>query len=65
VHYLLAQVYRKEGKLPEMKAELESFQKLRMEEAARSSKRPNTGALGGSESPNERPQEEESVDDLK
>lgn len=65
VHYLLAQVYRKEGKIPEMKVELESFQKLRMEEAARSSKHPDTSALGGAQSANERPQEEDSVDDLK
>ncbi|HXW15448.1 MAG TPA: tetratricopeptide repeat protein [Terriglobia bacterium] len=65
VHFLLAEVYRKMGKIPEMKAELESFQKLKMEEADRSLKHPDTSALGGAESANERPQEEDSVDDLK
>jgi tetratricopeptide (TPR) repeat protein len=65
VHYLLAQVYRKMGKEPELKAELELFQKLKKQETDRAVKHPDTSALIGTESTNERPQEEETVDDLK
>jgi hypothetical protein len=53
------------GKTAELKAELETFQELRKQEAKRSTKHPDTSTLGGMESSNERPQEEESVVDLK
>ncbi len=65
VHFLLAQVYRKTGNTTELRAELETFQKLKREEASRSVKHPDTSNLGGVESSNERPEEEESLDDLK
>jgi tetratricopeptide (TPR) repeat protein len=65
VHYLLAQAYRKLGKPAEVKSELEMFQKLRRQEADRSAKHPDTSKLGGVESGNERPQEDEGLDDLK
>ena len=64
VHYLMAQSYRKLGKQAEMKAELELFQKLRTEESERTVKHPDTSALGGTESPSERPHETENLDDL-
>ncbi len=65
VHYLLAQAYRKLAKPAEVKAELEMFQKLRAQEADRAAKHPNTSNLGSVDSSNERPQEDESLDDLK
>jgi tetratricopeptide (TPR) repeat protein len=64
VHYLMAQSYRKMGKQTEMKAELEMFQKLRTQESERGAKHADTSALGGVESPNERPRETETLDDL-
>jgi len=64
VHFLLAEVYRKMGNTPAVNAELEAFQKLRKEKADRSLKHPDSTAMGGVDS-NERPQEEESLDDLK
>jgi tetratricopeptide (TPR) repeat protein len=65
VHYLLAQAYRKLGKPTEVKAELELFQKLRKQESDRASKHPNTSNLGSVDNANQRPQEDESLDDLK
>jgi tetratricopeptide (TPR) repeat protein len=65
VHYLLAQAYRKLGQPTQVKAELEMFQKLRREEADRAAKHPDTSNLGGVESNNQRPQEDETLDDLK
>jgi tetratricopeptide (TPR) repeat protein len=64
-HYLLAQAYRKLGNTAEVKTELQTFQKLREQESARSAKHPDTSALGGVESSNQRPQEDESLDDIK
>jgi tetratricopeptide (TPR) repeat protein len=64
-HYLMAQAYRKLGNTAEVKVELEAFQKLRQEESERSTKHPNTSALGGVDAANERPQEDETLDDLK
>ena len=65
VHYLLAQAYRKLGKPGEVKAELEIFQKLRKQESDRSAKHPDTSTLGSVDSANQRPQEDESLEDLK
>ena len=64
-HFLLAQVYRKTGNTPDMKAELELFQKLKQAESDRSVKHPDSTAMSGIESSTERPQEDESIDDLK
>jgi tetratricopeptide (TPR) repeat protein len=64
-HYLLAQAYRKVGTPAEVKAELEIFQKLRQQETTRSSKHPDTSAVGSVDSSNERPQEDETLEDLK
>jgi hypothetical protein len=61
----MAQAYRKMGKQDELNSELQLFQKLKKQEADRAVKHPDTSALGGVDSSNERPQEEESVDDLK
>ena len=65
VHYLLAQAYRKLGQPTQVKTELEMFQKLRRDEADRAAKHPDTSNLGGVESNNRRPQEDETLDDLK
>jgi Flp pilus assembly protein TadD len=64
-HYLLAQVYRKLGRQEELKAELALFQKLKQQESDRATKHPDTSGLGGTEPTNERPQEDESPEDLK
>jgi tetratricopeptide (TPR) repeat protein len=65
-HYLLAQAYRKIGNPAQVKAELEEFQRLRQQEAARASKHPDTSALGGVDSSNDKPPEQEdNLDDLK
>jgi tetratricopeptide (TPR) repeat protein len=65
VHYLLAQAYRKLGRPTDVKAQLEMFQKLRTQESERSAKHPDTSTLGGVESVNQRPQEDETLEDLK
>jgi len=65
VHYLLAQAYRKLGRTTEVKSELEMFEKLRKLEADRSAKHPDTSNLGGVESANQRPQQDETLEDLK
>ena len=65
VHYLLAQAYRKLEKPAEAQAELEIFQKLKKQESERGAKHPDTSNLGGVESSNQRPQEDETLDDLK
>ncbi len=65
VHYLLAQAYRKLGKPDEVRAELNTFQKLRAEESERSAKHPDTSKLGGVDSSTERPQVDENLEDLK
>ena len=65
VHYLLAQAYRKLGRSAELKAELEEFQRLRKEESERSAKHPDTSTLGGVDAANQRPQTDETVEDLK
>jgi tetratricopeptide (TPR) repeat protein len=64
VHYLMAQSYRSLGKQPEMKAELEIFQKLRTEESERSVKHADAEAISGVDSIKEHPQGTESLDDL-
>ena len=65
VHYLLAQAYRKLRKPDEVRAELNTFQKLREQESERSAKHPDTSKLGGVDSSTERPQVEENLEDLK
>jgi tetratricopeptide (TPR) repeat protein len=60
-HYLLAEAYRKLGNESEVKSELAVFEKLKKEQADR---RPDTTVLGGIESNRERPQEDESFEDL-
>lgn len=62
-HYLLAQVYRKMGRQDELNAELQLFQKLKKQQSDRSVKHPDATLLGGGEA-NERPPEDESLDDL-
>ncbi len=65
VHYLLAQAYRKLGNPVQVKSELEKFQALRKQESERSAKHPDTSTLGGVDSANQRPQEDETLEDLK
>ena len=65
VHYLLAQVYRKMGKEPELNAELELYEKLKKQETDPATKHPDTSTLGGAESTKARPPTEEPLDDLK
>lgn len=64
-HYLLAAVYRKMGKEPELNAELELYEKLKKQEEDPATKHPDTSTLGGAESSKARPQTEEPLDDLK
>jgi tetratricopeptide (TPR) repeat protein len=64
-HYLLAQAYRKLGNPAEVKVELENFQRLREAEAARSAKHPDTSALSGVDTSTDRPQQDDTLEDIK